>query len=138
MDERVELIKKNSRLVIEQLGPLSDVIFGLNRESVAWVEGYIERQRARPDIDSTLVHSLVNTLGSFLGECLIANAGGCWRWSEEYKTWSVNFSDNAMVFPFFKIEKLFESGLEGGESIVSFYDIAVDYVSKGKLGRDPR
>jgi hypothetical protein len=138
MDEQVGYIKKNAQLVIDQLGQLSDVNFGFNRESVAWVEGFIERQRARPDFDPTAVNNLAQTLGSFLGECIIANAGGSWRWSEEHQDWSVAFSDDSHAFPFVKVRKLFADGLEGGESILSFYDIAVDYVSKGKLGRDPR
>jgi len=135
MNELVELIKKNAQLVIDRLGQLSDVNFGLNRESVAWVEGFIERQRARPDFDSTGVKNLVNSLGSFLGECIIANAGGSWRWSDEHQTWSVAFSDNSHAFPFVKVSKLFADGLEGGESILSFYDVTVGYLSKPKLNR---
>ena len=135
MNELVELIKKNAQLVIDRLGRLSDVNFGLNRESVAWVEGFIERQRARPDFDSTTVNNLVNTLGSFLGECIIANAGGSWRWSDEDQNWSVAFSDNSHAFPFVKVSKLFTNGLEGGESILSFYDVTVGYLSKAKLNR---
>jgi hypothetical protein len=128
MNDRMELIKKNAQLVVDKLGRHSDVNFGLNRESVAWVEGFIERQRARPDLDSTAVNNLVNTLGSFLGECIIANAGGSWRWSDEHQTWSVAFPDNSHAFPFVKVSKLFANGLEAGESILSFYDITVGYL----------
>ena len=135
MNELVELIKKNAQLVVDRFGRLSDVNFGLNRESVAWVEGFIERHRARPDFDSTTVNNLVKTLGSFLGECIIANAGGSWRWSDEDQTWSVAFSDNSKAFPFVKVSKLFAKGLEGGESILSFYDVTVGYLSKAKLNR---
>ena len=119
MNELVELIKKNAQLVVDRLGRLSDVNFGLNRESVAWVEGFIERHRARPDFDPATVNNLVNPLGSFLGECIIANAGGSWRWSEKHQTWNVAFSDNSHAFPFVKVSKLFANGLEGGESIIA-------------------
>ena len=135
MNELVELIKKNAQLVIDRFGRLSDVNFGLNRESVAWVEGFIERQRARPGFDSIGVKNLVNSLGSFLGECIIANAGGSWRWSDEHQTWSVAFSDDGHAFPFVKVSKLFANGLEGGESILSFYDVTVGHLSKVKLNR---
>jgi hypothetical protein len=135
MNELVDLIKKNAQLVVDQLGRLSDVNFGLNRESVAWVEGLIVRHRARPDFDSTIVNNLVNTIGSFLGECIIANAGGSWRWSDENETWSVAFSDNSHALPFVKVSKLFANGLEGGESILSFYDVTVGYLSRAKLNR---
>jgi hypothetical protein len=135
MNELVELIKKNAQLVVDRLGRLNDVNFGLNRESVAWVEGFIERQRARPGFDSTTVNNLVNTLGSFLGECIIANAGGSWRWSDEDQTWSVAFSDNSHASPFVKVRKLFANGLEGGESILSFYDVTIGHLSKAQLNR---
>ena len=42
---------------------------------------------------------------------------------------------DTMAFPFAKVRKQFDNGHEGGESILSFYDVAVDYVSKGKLNR---
>jgi hypothetical protein len=77
----------------------------------------------------------VNSLGSFLGECIIANAGGSWRWSDEHQTWSVAFSDNSHAFPFVKVSKLFANGLEGGESILSFYDVTVGYLYRDKLNR---
>jgi hypothetical protein len=134
MDE-LEPIKKNAQLVIDQLGPLSEISFGLNRDSVAWVEGYIEGQRARPDLSQVTIDNLVNVLGSFLGECIIANAGGSWQSSAE-NGWSIAFPDNNHAYPFNKVRKLFVNGLEGGDSILSFYDTTVDYLSKGKLSRD--
>src|ERR1041384_227188 len=103
MDERIELIKKNTQLVIAQLGPLSEISFGLNKDSVAWVEGFIERQRARPDFNPDAIDGLVNVLGSFLGECLIANAGGAWHWSDNGQEWSIAFSDKNHAFPFVKV-----------------------------------
>jgi hypothetical protein len=48
-EEDLRKIQDNVSLAIEQLGPLSDVDFGLNQKSVEWVEGFIERQRSRPD-----------------------------------------------------------------------------------------
>jgi hypothetical protein len=133
MNEQVDLIKKNARIVIDQLRQLSDMDFGMNRESVVWVEGFIERQRARPDFDSAFADKLTQTLGSFLGECIIANGGGAWLWSDDHQSWSIVFSNNSQAFPFVKVGKMFADGLEGGESIVSFYDIAVAYLSKSKL-----
>jgi hypothetical protein len=133
MDERIDLIKKNTDLVVEQLGPLSGILFGLNRDSVEWVEGFIERQRSSPGFDPNEVGNLVSVLGSFLGECLIANAGGEWHWSDDDADWSVSFGGDNRAYPFLKVRKLFFNGLEGGDSILSFYDIAVDYLLKGKL-----
>ncbi|HZS07856.1 MAG TPA: hypothetical protein VFD58_23685 [Blastocatellia bacterium] len=134
MDEHVNRIRENAAIVIAELGPLSDVReFGFNRDSVVWVEGFIERQRVRPEYDATAVASLTGVLGSFLGECLIAAAGGAWHWSEAQQAWSVAFPNATQAFPFAKVHKLFENGLEGGDSIVSFYDIAVEYLATGRL-----
>ena len=68
-----EKIHANAELVIQSLGPISDLgeRFGYNRESIAWVEGFIERQRSRPDIKPEEVQRLISILGSFLGECVI-------------------------------------------------------------------
>ena len=134
MEQYEEQIRANVRLVIRELGPLSGIEFGLNRESVEWVEGFIERQRGRPDFDENSVDGLVSTLGSFLGECIAADTGGTWRWSEEQQSLGVAFPAGGMAFPFAKVRKLYLHGLEAGESISSFYDIAVNYLAKGKLG----
>jgi hypothetical protein len=133
MEDAKSAIQQNVQLVIKKLGPLSGIEFGLNRDSVAWVEGFIERQRLQPEFDPDAVGGLVNTLGSFLGECIAANAGGVWQWSEQQQSMGVVFTGNSFAFPFAKVEKLFKNGLEGGDSILSFYDIAVDFIAKGKL-----
>lgn len=135
MEQYEEQIRANVELVIRELGPLSGIDFGLNRESVEWVEGFIERQRARPEFDESSMDGLVSTLGSFLGECLAANAGGKWAWSEEQEALGVAFPAGGMAFPFAKVRKLFLNGLEGGDSITSFYDVALEYIATGKFDR---
>lgn len=127
----IELLKKNADLVIEQLGPLSGIEFGLNKASVEWVEGFIERQRAREGFDPDNTGNLVSLLGCFLSECIIANAGGEWRLSDLYG-WGIEFSDGNCAYPIAKVGKAFRNGLEGGDSILSFYDTA-ELLSKGKL-----
>ncbi len=48
--------------------------------------------------------------------------------------WAVLFPNGARAFPFTKVRKQLEAGLEGGDSIVGFYRVAIDYVATGKLG----
>ncbi|MEV0617790.1 hypothetical protein AB0I81_31020 [Nonomuraea sp. NPDC050404] len=133
MDEQeLPQIQANVSLAIDQLGPLSDVDFGLNRESVEWVEGFIERQRSRPDFDLEQIDGLVGVLGSFLGACIAAATGGRWHRSDD-DGWGVLLSDGSTAFPFAKVRKQFRSGVEGGESIASFYRIAVDFIATGKM-----
>jgi hypothetical protein len=96
------------------------------------VEGFVERQRQRPDFDPEAATGLVSVLGSFLGECIAVNAGGRWEWSDEHG-WGVLLPGDHQAYPFAKVGKLFADGLAGGESIVSFYDIAVDYLATGRF-----
>lgn len=123
-------IAGNRDLVIAEFGPLSGLeSFGLDEASVAWVEGYIERQRQRePDKPSG---KLATIIGCWLGEAIIAAAGG--RWDEGEHGLGVLFATGDTCYPIAKVHKQFQHGLEGGESILSFYRIAVDYVAKGKL-----
>lgn len=129
MDVDVEvLIKENAALAIRTLGPCSKLDFGLNAESVAWVEGFIERQRTRPDFDGPLADRLTDVLGSFLGECLIETYGG--RWELIDGRWGVRLPNGIAAFPFSKVYKQLDEGLAGGESIASFYRVA------GVIARD--
>ena len=135
MDNQFESIKKNAELVIKQFAPLSAIEFGLNRDSVEWVEGFIERQRAREDFDPNNSQRLIAVLGSFLGECIIANAGGEWRVSETYGL-GVAFPDGNFSYPFNKMGKMFRDGLAGGDSILSFYDTTVNFIAKGRFKQE--
>lgn len=114
-------IKANTDLVVAQLGPHSGIAFGLNAESVAYVEGFIERQRVRADLSSGSIDRLISVLGSFLGECIIASYGGEWREHEGH--WAVRFGNGMLAFPFAKVEKQFANGTAGGDGISGFYRI---------------
>ncbi|WP_283134714.1 hypothetical protein [Rhizohabitans arisaemae] len=132
MDE-LQKIEANVSLVIDRIGPLSDVDFGLNRESVEWIEGYIERLRAAPDFDLKNSSVLASVLGSFLGACVIAAAGGGWHRPDDDDRLGVLLPNGDMVFPMTKVHKQFHNGVEAGDSISGFYHVAVDYIATGKL-----
>ncbi|MEO3792996.1 hypothetical protein ABGB14_22505 [Nonomuraea sp. B10E15] len=131
-EDELRLIQENVTLAIDRLGPLSDVDFGLNRESVEWVDGFIERQRSRPGFDPEQIDGLVGVLGSFLGACVAAATDGHWRRTDD-GAWGVLLPDGSMAFPFTKVRKQFRGGAEEGESIAGFYRIAVGFVATGKL-----
>jgi len=134
IDEYLKNIRKHAQLVIQQLGPVSGVEFGFNKESVKWVEGYIERCRDR-GVDEKDEEGLVNTLGSFLGECIVANTASEWRWFEQQQMIGVALAQGGGAFPFAKVRKQFRNGLKGGDAIYSFYDIVVNVQAKGLLER---
>ena len=117
----------------DKLGPLSDIEFGFNRASVQWVEGFIERLRQQ-SLPGESHSGLIGSLGSFLGECIVEATNGKWNWSTQEETWGVLFPVGAWAFPYAKVSKQFENGVEGGDSVASFYDVTVNYVATGQLG----
>lgn len=132
MDVNVEaLIRENAALTIRTLGHCCPIDFGLNAESVAWVEGWIEHQRARPDFDGPLAERLTDVLGSFLGECMIEAYGG--RWELIDGRWGLRLPHGSAAFPFTKVRKQLDMGLEGGESIASFYQVC-GMIACGEIG----
>ncbi len=122
-------IHDDAKLVMEKLTPLRQAPIVLDRDSVVWVEGFIERQRLDFKDDH---EGLVQTLGSFLGESIIAAGGGTWAKTDDDMI-GVKFANGAWCFPFAKVRKQFANGLDGGDSIASFYDISIKEVATGKL-----
>jgi hypothetical protein len=116
-----EQLQANAKLAISTLSPLSDIAaFGYHRESVAWVEGYIGRQCTRTDLAPETLEQLTQVLGSFFGECVIRCYGG--RWRRDEGGWGVQFDDSNAAYPINKVRKQFDNGVEGGDSILSFFD----------------
>jgi len=129
-------ISANVQLAMEKLGPLSGIDFGLNRESVAWVEGFVERQRERPDFDAARIDGLVSVIGSFLGECVVVETGGRWQVGGD-GNWGVLLPSGATAYPFAKTRKQFLNGLAEGDSIASFYSVVVDHLATKTPGDSP-
>jgi hypothetical protein len=114
-----EKIRANAELVIGQLGQASGIEnFGYNAESVVWLDGFIERQRVRPEFaDEASIEQMSQTLGSFVGECVIACYGGEWR--EEDGSWAIDFGGGNVAYPFNKVRKQFLHGEE--DSVQSWF-----------------
>ena len=88
-------------------------------KSVKFVEEFIERQRN--NFDSEQRKGLVNSIGSFVGQCVIKNYGGHWQVDQDTQAVCVALDDKNKIFPFAKTAKQFENGLE--DSVYSFYTI---------------
>ena len=116
-----EHIRANADMVVQQLRPLSGIDFGYTKESVEWLEGYIERLRNSGEFDSgEAKDKLTSVFGSFLGECIIRCHGGTWK-QHESGIWCVAFNDEDMAFPFAKVSKQIDNGLEDG--IAGFFNV---------------
>ncbi len=109
MINKIKQIKENAEFVKKQLN------IEYNEESIQFLEGFIERQKNR--MDESEISVLINTLGSFLGECIIENFGGSWE--EDNYELAIKFNKGNSVYPFLKIRKQFANGLE--DSIFPFY-----------------
>ena len=128
--ERLETIHANAELVVRELAHASGTDFGYDRESVAWVEGFLERQRTEfPDT----ARGLVSVIGCYLGEAIIAAVPGAQWTADDNNALAILFATGDKAYPFNKVEKQIAEGLENGESIFSFYSMSVNYVAAGKL-----
>lgn len=128
-------VRDNAAFAIRGFSEVSGTEFTLDRESVAWVEGFIERMRVRYG-DEGAPSGVVSVIGSYLGEAIIAKTGGEWR-SDDAGV-GVAFANGDMAYPFAKVSKQFDQGLAAGESILSFYDVCVDFIATGKLAEQAR
>ncbi len=85
-------------------------------ESVKYLEGFIER--TKDQIPKEQWQGLINSCAAFLGQCIIENYGGQWeRVENEYI--AISFDEQNKAFPFAKVNKQFEHGLE--DSVYAFF-----------------
>jgi hypothetical protein len=118
-------IKQNAELVIELCQSLVDFEFGYDEQSVAWLEDYIVRMRQRGAFETSL-DKFTAVYGSYLGEAIIAAHGG--EWSEDEDGFPCVLYRSVRIFPMNKVAKLMRDGLEGGDSILSFYKVIPNFV----------
>ena len=88
-------------------------------DSVKFIEGFIERNKSNFDTEES--KGLINALGSFLGHCIIENYGGLWQVDKDNGSVAIVFDDNNKAYPFAKVAKQFDNGLE--DSVYAFYSV---------------
>ncbi|MFI6815931.1 hypothetical protein ACIBG7_26235 [Nonomuraea sp. NPDC050328] len=128
LEDQLRRIQANVDLFIAQCAPASDHDFGLDRASVEWVDGFVERQRAR--LAPGELGALPSVVGCFLGACLVEATPGRWARDEE-QGWGIEFPSGNWAFPISKARKQFEEG--PGDSILAFYDMTLALVRDGRL-----
>jgi hypothetical protein len=126
-DPALEAIRYNVDLIAgiarEHLGREPD--FG--EATVRWLDGFIQRQHERGDAEK-----LVQTLGSFFGECIVRTYGG--TWAKVDGRWAVRFDEKNSVFPFTKVQKHLANGSE--DSVLSLFTV-IPRAFRGKLPPKP-
>ena len=70
--------------------------------------------------DAEAKTKLISVFGSFLGECIVRCYGGAWK-QHESGVWCVAFNEDNIAFPFAKVAKQIDYGLEDG--IASFFNV---------------
>ena len=118
LEEQVRNIRANAELVVRMFARETDFGFGYNRESVQWLDAYIEQIR-KTERTAEEFNQLVSNLGSFLGEAIIRSFGGKW-WFDQ-RGWAVLWDDFNLVYPFMKVAKQFRNG--ESYSIYSFFAV---------------
>jgi hypothetical protein len=108
-------ISHNAATFIEVARAKCGVNLAYNEQSVAWVDGYIERNRRH--LDERTLDALIDFIGPFLGECIRRRYGG--RWEQVDGRWAIRLDDKNVVFPVAEVEKQLRHG--SGASILSLY-----------------
>ena len=107
--EELEKIKASAAEVVTKLRPVSKIDFGYNKQSVDWLEGYIERLRKNGSFESSK-SQFIGMFGSYLGECIIHRYGG--HWENRNGDLIISFDDQNWILPFNRVRKQWENGLE--------------------------
>jgi hypothetical protein len=84
-------------------------------DRVYWLDGYVQRQHETGDPDQR--EGLVNTLGAYLGQCIIETYGGIWARVDGVLCVAFDAKNDAN--PFAKVAKHLENGRE--DSCLSFF-----------------
>jgi len=116
--EQIRGIRANAELVVRMFANETEFRFGYNRESVQWLDSYIEEIRKNNWTDEEF-NQLVSNLGSFLGETMIKSFGG--RWSLDQRGWAIRWDDFNLAYPFIKVAKHLRNGET--DSIYSFFAV---------------
>ena len=81
-----------------------------SKESIKQLEDWLSKQKKKKQKE------LINQVGAYLGESIIKNYGG--SWVKTNGNWSVELSENNMIFPISKVYKFVHDGPED-----SFYTL---------------
>jgi hypothetical protein len=110
-----ESIVANAELV-RQMARKLGVEVGFDEAGVHWLGGFIDRQRSVAT-DAQKADAL-DTLGSFLGECIRRTYGG--EWQENEHGLLVKINERVSVYPFNKVQKHLKN--EDGDSVLGLFN----------------
>ena len=103
--ELAEEIAANSDLVRSRFGQLAKVDLACDAEGVCWLSTYIDEKHDAWSPD--MVNNLVDTLGSYFGECLRKEFGGQWYKIDGHVELRIN--NDRSCYPFELLRKHIEN-----------------------------
>src|SRR2546428_3035664 len=98
----IEEIRRLSENLVAHVSKDLAVNLGHDKSSVEWLDAFVER--IRTGMDESSIQGLSNSIGAFLGECIIANYGGKWHQSDDGEC-GIYFDNKNAAYPFAKVEK---------------------------------
>jgi hypothetical protein len=105
-EETLEAIRHNAQITTEFLQE-NEAPLDYGVASLKWLEEYFEQRRL--ELTEEEKTNCVNTVGSFLGECLCRAYEG--EWVETEGRLGVKVRGGVTAFPFSKMRKFFDEGL---------------------------
>jgi len=103
--------------VVSQMRKELGVELKYDKESIEWLDSYIDR--IRPQLKKGSYTGLAMSLGAYVGETIIATYGGRWDYFPKLDQWGIRFGEQSGAFPFSKVYKQLAYGEV--ESILSFF-----------------
>jgi hypothetical protein len=124
-------IRKNAQALIDNLGPHSGLsAFGYDADSVAFLDGFIDRQGEGIRSSPQGIDNFVSMAGAFLGEAVIATFGGEWQQKEGSISICIRAGDQYhLVMPFQRIHNRLMNGTE--YSLAYFFSTALPQIVSG-------
>ena len=130
-------IQRNAQSLISNLGPHSGISpFGYNAASVAYLDGFIDRQGQGIRSSPQAIENFVSMAGAFLGEAVIATYGGEWQQNESGICIRIQARDQYhLVMPFQRIQNRLLKGTE--YSLAYFFSTAIPQIVSGSASSGP-
>ena len=123
-------IKNNAAAVVKMFSPPGQsAAFGLTAHSVAALDEYIGRTVNSATTGATK-EKLMNLVGSFLGECIVANYGAKWTITDDGQVRMTLSPKKTVHFldPFGKVAKRIQNGPE--DSLAAYFSGLIPHVIK--------
>jgi hypothetical protein len=129
-----EAAKNQASEFIELAKPASmNDNFGFDRQSVAYLDAFIDRQTKPARRDESLRAQFVSLLGSYLGEAILATYGGEWVELDGGLVIHIQRGDEViMLQPFGKVH---DRIMNGNEDNIEFY--FAEFIPKTLAGEAP-